>query len=388
MFLQVDASPIGSASIAQIHRAVTREGDRVVLKVVKPGVREMLERDSRLLRVLARGLQLVAGRWMPRRIVDEFTTYTLREVDLRLEADNAEAFAANFHDAPDVVFPAIFRQYSARGVLCMAFLDGLRPDSPEARALPQADRARLVELGAAAIIRMLYQDGLFHADLHPGNLLVLPGPKVGFIDLGMVGRLDGELRRALMHYYYSLVLGDAEAAARYLTAVAEPQPGADVVGFRREVAEVGRRWRRAAHFGSFSIARLVLESLARGAHFRVYFPVEMVLMTKALITYEGVGQVLLPGFDVAAVSRPHIRAVFMQQFHPLRIAREELRAMPDLVDALVKLPLLVTEGVHMLESATHRRAPSPLAGVRGSLLAGASLVAGALLLALDRPWPL
>jgi ubiquinone biosynthesis protein len=388
MFVRVDEISIGSASIAQIHRAVTLEGDRVVLKVVKPGVREMLVRDSRLLRLLAWGLQLVAGRWMPRRIVQEFTSYTMREVDLRLEADNAETFAENFRDQPDIVFPRIYRQYSSRGVLCMEFLDGLRPDSRRARALPEPDRARLVNLGAAAIVRMLYQDGLFHADLHPGNLLVLPGPRVGFIDLGMVGRLEGDLRRALMHYYYSLVLGDAEGAARYLTAVAEPQPGADLAGFRREVAEVGRRWRRAAQFEGFSIARLVLESLARGAHFRVYFPVEMVLMTKALITYEGVGEVLLPGFDVAEVSRPHIRGVFLQQFNPIRIAREELRAAPELVDALVRLPLLVTEGVRLLESASHRQAASPLSGLRGSLMAGAALVAGAVLLALDRPWPL
>ena len=387
MFVHVDPHPIGSASIAQIHRATTVRGDDVVLKVVKPGVRELLRRDATLLRLLARGLQLVVPRYMPRRIIDEFTDYTLREVDLRREADNAETFAANFHDQPDVVFPAVFREYSAESVLCMEFLDGLRPDTAAARALPLEARERLVDLGAGSIIRMLYRDGFFHADLHPGNLLALPGARVGFIDLGMVGRLDGDLRRSLLYYYYSLVIGDAESAARYLAGIAQPQRGADIAGFRREVAEISGRWRLAASFEGFSLARLVLESLARGARFRVYFPVELVLMVKALITYEGVGHLLLPGFDVARVSREHIRRIFLHQFSPFRLAREELRSAPDLMDALVKLPLLVTEGVRMLEAAPGRANTSPLTALRGTVLAGFCLMAGALLFGLGQPWP-
>jgi ubiquinone biosynthesis protein len=286
-----------------------------------------------------------------------------------------------------VVFPAVYRRYSGERVLCMAYLAGPRPDSPAAQALPEADRERLVDLGALSIIRMLYRDGFFHADLHPGNLVVLDGPKVGFIDLGMVGRLDAELRRLLLYYYYALVTGDAESAARYLSAVAQPGRGADVTGFRREVTEVSGRWRRAASFDSFSLGQLVLESLSLGAQFRMYFPVELVLMVKALITFEGVGQVLLPGFDVAQVSRVHVRRVFLGQFSPVRLVQEELRGAPDLVDALVKLPLLVTEGVRVLERSTRAPADSSLAGVRATLLGGFCLVAGALLLALRGPWP-
>lgn len=386
MFSHVDQTPLGSASIAQIHRARTVEGDDVVLKVVKPGVRVTLQRDARLLRLLGAGLQLVLGRYQPRRIIGEFVDYTLREVDLRREAANAETLAANFADVPDVVFPAIHRQYSGQSVLCMQFLNGPRPDSPAAQALPAAERERLVDLGALSIIRMIYQDGFFHADLHPGNLVVLPGPRVGFIDLGMVGRLDSELRRMLLYYYYSLVTGDAESAARYLCAVAQPGRGADPAGFRREVTEISGRWRRSASFESFSLGQLVLESLSMGAQFRMYFPVELVLMVKALITFEGVGHVLLPDIDVAKVSRTHVRRIFIRQFNPVRLVQEELRSAPDLVDAMVKLPLLVTEGLRVLERSTRAPTESPLTGVRGTMLAGFCLLAGALLLALDGPW--
>ena len=387
MFAWVDPVPLGSASIAQIHRARTIEGDEVVLKVVKPGVRETLRRDSRLLRGLGAVLQLFVPHYQPRRIITEFVTYTMREVDLRREANNAETFRANFADLPDVAFPAIHEKYSAESVLCMEFLDGPRPDSEAAKALPLKDRERLVELGAASIIRMVYRDGFFHADLHPGNLLVLPGPKVGFIDLGMVGHMDSELRRLMLYYYYSLVTGDAESAARYLTAVAEPGRGSDLAGFRREVTEISSRWRTAPTFDRFSLAQLILESVTAGARFRMYFPVEMVLMVKALITFEGVGQVLLPGIDIARVSRAHIRRIFLEQFNPMRIMREELRSAPDLVDALAKMPLLITEGVRVLERSTRAPAPSPLSGVRSTLLAGFCLLAGTLLLALRGPWP-
>ena len=387
MFTWIDSVPLGSASIAQIHRARTLDGSEVVLKVVKPGIRETLRRDARLLRGLGRLLELVVPHYQPRRIIAEFVTYTEREVDLRREASNAATFRANFADMPDVVFPAIHTQYSAESVLCMEFLDGPRPDDEAARNLPVADRERLVDLGAASIIRMIYRDGFFHADLHPGNLLVLPGPKVGFIDLGMVGHLDAELRRLLLYYYYSLVTGDAESAARYLSAVAEPGRGADPAGFRREVTEISGRWRNAATFDSFSLAQLVLESVTLGAQYRMYFPMEMVLMVKALITFEGVGQVMMPGIDIARVSRAHIRRIFLEQFNPVRIVREELRNAPDLVDALAKMPLLITEGVRVLERSTQARAPSPMAGLRGALLAGFSIVAGALVLALRGPWP-
>jgi ubiquinone biosynthesis protein len=388
LYSWIDVEPLGSASIAQIHRATTLTGEDVVIKAVKPGVAETLRRDARLLRVLGAGLQVVIPRYQPRRIIAEFCDYTLREVDLRREADNAESFAANFRDMTDIVFPAIDRHRSGARVLTMEYLDGVRPDSPEALALSEEERQHLVDLGSESIIRMLYRDGFFHADLHPGNLLVLPGARVGFIDLGMVGRFESDLRRALLYYYYSLVTGDHENAARYLAAVAEPGRGGDPAGFRRDVSEISARWHRASSFDSFSLAQLVLESVARGAQYRMYFPVELVLMVKALVTFEGVGHVLLPDFDVADVSRRHVRTVFLEQFSPLRFVHEGLRGAPELIDAVVKLPSLVTEGVRVLERSTRPPAENPLKGVRATLLAGFCLVAGAIIMAFGGAWPL
>ena len=119
--------------------------------------------------------------------------------------------------------------------------------------------------------------------------------------------------------------------------------------------------------------------------FRIYFPVEMVLMVKAIVTYEGVGQILRPGFDVAAVSQAHINRIFLHQFSPLRLAQESLRGAPELIDALVKAPMLVSEGIRLLERQTRRPPENPFAGIRGSIFGGFCFLAGAVLLASGGP---
>ena len=388
VFSWVEPVPMGSASIGQAHRATTLEGDSVVLKLVKPGIRTTVRQDIVLLKSLGRFLQLFLSRFQPRYLIDEFGAYTMRELDLRNEAENAQTFAANFKDMEDVVFPRIFRELSTKDLLVMEFLNGAEPGDEAVEQLPAEEKDRIIDLGAAAIIRMLYKDGFFHADLHPGNLLVLAGPKAGFIDLGMVGRFDDDLRQTLLYYYYCMVMGDAQNAARYLASIAEPGRGGDRRGFKRDVEEISRRWHRNASFEDFSIAQLIMESVGRAAVYRMYLPVEMVLMVKAIVTFEAVGHLLKPGFDVAEVSREHINRIFLHQFSPLRIAQETLRGAPDLVDALAKAPMLVTEGLKVLEKSTQREPENPFSGIRGTVFAGFCIVAGAIVAAAQGPWPL
>jgi ubiquinone biosynthesis protein len=388
IFAEVDEVPLGSASIAQSHWARLATGEQVILKVVKPNIRDLLYRDATLLRTTARFLQVIIPRYQPRRVIDEFCEYTLREVEMRLEAENAETFNDNFSDKPDVIFPKVFREFSANNVLCMEYLDGDRPDAEAVTSMPLDERQRLIDLGAEAIIRMLYQDGFFHADLHPANLLVLPEVKVGFLDLGMVGHFDPELRHNLLELFYAMVMEDFEGAARHLAAVSQTDPRSDVPGFRSAVKEVARRWRRQARFEDFSLALLILECIQLGARYHLYFPVEMVLMVKALVTYEGVGYLLDPDFNVAEVSERHIRQIFRQEYSPARLLKEGLRVAPDIFDAALKLPLLVSEGLAMMEGRTRRKPQRPLTGVRATLYGGACLVAGAILIGLKGPWPL
>jgi ubiquinone biosynthesis protein len=379
LFASIDEEPLGSASIAQAHQAMTTDGDEVVFKVIKPGIREVITSDLKLLEIVGIFLGWIIPQYRPQQVIEEFSSYTRRELDYSFEADNAEIFAANFRDMPGVVFPSIHRDLSSDDVLTMEYLKGVRPGSPAALSLSKEERDRVVDLGAAAIIRMLYQDGFFHADLHAGNLLILPGDpiRIGFIDLGMVGRFGPRVRRRMLYYFYALVRGDEDNAARYLLQMARIGEGGDPEGFRRAVSDMIRHFSMQSSHGDLSIAQMILESLSLGARYRVFFPVEMTLMVKALVTFEGVGRTLEPDLDVIALSQKHTTDIFQKRFDPRALGRELLANAPEMVDMAVQLPKLMASGYSYLEESLSDRTPeNPLAGLRSGILAGSCILGG------------
>ena len=378
-FKSIDEKPLGSASIAQVHKAVAHTGEKVVFKVIKPGIREGILTDIQLLKIVSGPLEWLIPRYQPKMIIDEFNAYTEKEVDLTYEADHAELFSANFEDFDDIVFPKIYRDWSDRNVLCMELLEGVPPAHPSVKKLPEADRKRLVDLGAAGIIKMLYEDGFFHADLHPGNLMVLPGPKVGFIDVGMVGRFEEKTRRYMLYYFYALVNGDEESSTKYLMNMAKVGEGGNPKRFKREVADLLRRYRIYSARGEFSLGELVLESIRIGGKYRIFFPVEMTLMVKALVTFEGVGVMLDPNLDVPSVSQKHIARIFREEYNPIYLGKQLLKGGPEVIDAIVNLPKLLSDGARFVDESLNERSPSnPLAGLRSGILAAACLVSGVL----------
>ena len=382
LFRSIDPEPLAAASIAQVHRATTHDGKDVVVKVIKPGIRDVVTSDLKLLEFFGVFLQWLLPRYQPTQIIEEFGAYTKREIDFDYEADHAEIFAANFQDVPGVVFPDVHRALSTSDVLTMEYLGGMRPGPQAVRELSEAERQRVIDLGASAVIRMLYKDGFFHADLHAGNLKILPGDRpedlqIGFIDLGMVGRFRADIRRRMLYYYYALVRGDVENAARYLLDMARVGEGGDPQGFRRAVSDMARHFLMRSKQGSISLAQVILQSLSLGGRYRIFFPVEMTLMVKALVTFEGVGRTLDPDLDVVAVSRRHVQRIFRERFNPLTLGSELLSNAPELVDVALKLPQLLTSGVAQLEESLTDQPPSdPLSGVRSSVIAGACIVGG------------
>ena len=382
LFQAIDPDPLGAASIAQVHRATTHDGEDVVLKVIKPGIRDVVTSDLKLLEFFGGFLQWLLPRYQPKQIIEEFSAYTKREIDFDYEADHAEIFSANFQDVPGVVFPDVYRELSTGDVLTMEYLGGIRPNSQAIFELSEEERQRVIDLGASAIIRMLYKDGFFHADLHAGNLKILPGERpddlrIGFIDLGMVGRFRADIKRRMLYYYYALVHGDVESAARHLLDMARVGEEGDPQGFRRAVSDMARHFLMRSKQGSISLAQVILQSLSLGARYRIFFPVEMTLMVKALVTFEGVGRTLDPDLDVVAVSRRHVQRIFRERLNPITLGSEMLNNAPELVDVALKLPQLLTSGVaHLEESLTDQPPSDPLEGVRSSVIAGSCIIGG------------
>lgn len=393
VFAEVQRRPLGSASIAQAHRATLKTGEEVVIKLLKPGTRELIKTDSKIIRATGSVLELFFPELQPKNMFTEFTEYTNKEVDFTLEANNAEAFAANFIKTPDIVFPEIYRDFCTEDIITMGFLNGMKPDEECAKVLTKEQSERAVELGATAIIQMLYSDGFFHADLHPGNLIIIVEDdgniKTGFIDLGMVGRFEETTRKSMLYYYNSLVMGDPKSAARYLAAVAKPGRGGDPEGFRKEFEEVGMRWVRNPNFNDFSMALLIFESVVLGAKYRMYFPLELVLMVKAIITFEGVGNAILPGLDIAKVTKKPVRKLLLNEVNPLDLAKTTLQNAPEVIDAITRSPLVLVELFKRLEQELFEKKEekvTPMNSMKYMVFAGTCVIGACILVASGQPW--
>ncbi|MFN8268071.1 MAG: AarF/UbiB family protein [Chitinophagales bacterium] len=389
VFTEVKQNPLGSASIAQTHRATLRTGEDVVLKLIKPGTRELIQTDSRIIKVMGAFLELFIPHLQPKNMFTEFCDYTNREVDFKLEADNAEEFTANFIKHSAIHFPKIYRDYTTSDLICMEFIRGIKPDQRAYERYNEEDRAKIVDYGAYAIIQMLYHDGFFHADLHPGNLLIVDGangPEVGFIDLGMVGRFEDNTRKTMLYYFNSLVMGDPQGAARYLTLLARKGKDSDVEGFRRAFLAIGNKWLKAPNFKDFSLAKLILESVGLGAKYRMYYPLELVLMVKAIITYEGVGNVIMPGFDIQKVSKKHIRKMILGEVNPVELFKSQLQNAPEIMDIITRSPMVLSEAFKQFETRLVEKKKPLAGGIQNTILGGCCIIGGSILAAAGLQW--
>lgn len=374
VFARIAEFPEGSASIAQAHAATLNNGDDVIIKLLKPGTRELILMDSRILRGISGILEFLVPVLQPKAMIGEFCGYTEKETDFQLEALNAIEFANNFTGVPEIVFPKIYRDLSNSNVLVMEFIDGLKPDAQTATILSEEQKNGVVDNGALAIIKMMFEDGFFHADLHPGNLRILSDNRCAFIDLGMAGRFTEATRKNMLYYYNALVLGRPEAAARYLSFVARPGRRGDIQGFRTEFARVATGWIKEPNFNQYSMAKLILESTRLGAKYQLYFPIELILMVKALVTFEGVGHVIQPNLNVAQISRKHMRRMLIREVKPTDFLKSTLQNAPELMDTLSRGPVLLVELFNRMEQEMNHPLSKGAPGIASAILSGFALV--------------
>src|SRR3990170_1292945 len=197
VFAEIETRPYAAASIAQVHRARLKDGTPVVLKIRRPGVREKIDADLRLLRRVS---ELVESempevrRYRPAEIAAQFSRSLEREVDFAVETRNVERFAQNFAGHEHVVIPQIYPEYTSEVLLVQQHVAGIPATDTTAVEMAGLDRKLLAARGVDAFLKMILIDGFFHADPHPGNIFYLPGNRMVIIDFGMVGRLSPQRR--------------------------------------------------------------------------------------------------------------------------------------------------------------------------------------------------
>jgi ubiquinone biosynthesis protein len=384
LYAEFEHEPFAAASLSQVHRARLPDGRAVAVKVQRPGIAVQVERDLALLAFLARRLERRRAETLafrPSAAVAEFAEYTRRELDFRREARTATRVRGLFAGSEGVVVPEVDWERTSGRVLTMELVEGERPAPAEALRERGLDPDALLRTGAEAMLRQIFVYGLFHADPHPGNILLLPGDRIAFLDFGMFGRLDRRARRRMGFVFWALVEGDFEAVGEQLLTISTSRVGADPHGFRAAVAETVEEW-FGARSRDYSIARLLLRELALGAGYGIVFPRELMLLARALVNLEATAAVVDPGLSLAELARPllpELRRALLLDPRALEEAWHENRF--EYLNLALELPDLLPELASRLRSpngstpapvdSDHTSSRWPL--ILGALAAGAAL---------------
>lgn len=349
VFAELDPTPLAAASIAQVHRARLEDGSEVVVKVRRPGIRPLVEADMRLLQRLARIMEAESPemrRFQPRALVRQLQASLTRELDLVAESRHAERIAASFVDEPGIVVPKVHWQWTSERMNVQDFVDGIPLGDIAALDAAGCDRALIARLGAQAEFKMMFVDGFFHADPHPGNVFWLPGNRLALIDFGMVGRLSGQRRGQVVDMLDGLVRRDAAQVTEVLLDWAQ-QTAVDESAIAEEVDAFIDRY-HGVPLKQLDLGTMLGEIAALLRDNRLALPPDLALMIKVMVTLEGMGRRLDPDFDMASEAAPFLREVMMARFTPQVLARSGWRAAGDAIGVLSELPQQLR---HLLRAA-------------------------------------
>ncbi len=386
-------TPLASASIAQVHCARLPTGEEVVVKIQHSGLERQILPDLDILAALAALAERYSPelrRYQPVTVVRQFRRTLLRELDFTIERRHLMEFAGRFAGDPNVHFPVPYAEWSSRRVLTMERLDGILGTNTAALAASGVDLDEFARRGATMYLQMVFRDAFYHADPHPGNLMLLPGGVVGVLDCGMVGRLDPELASAIDDLLVALVTQDATDLGDTLLRLGSAPPGVSRDQLRADLAEfvadhVGRSLREldiGAAFGN------LLEIVRR---YQLTLPPACILLLRTLVELEGTARRLSPEFSLAEVFGPFYTTLLRRRLSPRRAVVRLRRAGRDWERLAGSLPRdlgdvlrRVREGSFHVHLDHHHLDPVVNRLVLG-LVTAALLVASALLWCLAAP---
>jgi ubiquinone biosynthesis protein len=349
VFSAFDERPLASASIGQVHRARLKRPDgdvEVAVKVQRPRIRSTIERDLDLLYLLARLLERAVPEstiYSPTGLVAEFDKAITAELDYTVEAQNGETFAKNFADDPRVRFPKVYRDVSGKKVLVAEFFDGHHIDKAT-RELGYSGEV-IAKNSVHIIAKMIFEDGMFHADPHPGNIRILgtaEEPIVGLLDLGLVGQLSPDMRDKTVDLMVAAIKKDTDELADALLALGRPRDKVDMEAFRAHVASLAE-----IHLGKplkeIQLAAMVRDLVQGAIKFEIEMPVEMMMVGKSLMTVEGIGKSIHPDLDVFEEARPFFLKLLWARYSPEKMGQRLLRAASRLSGAASNVPPMLAE---------------------------------------------
>ncbi|MBI5027023.1 MAG: AarF/ABC1/UbiB kinase family protein [Nitrospirae bacterium] len=344
MFADFEDSPVAAASIAQVHKATLREGDKVIVKVQRPEIRELIETDISILNVIARLMVKYIPEskfFNPTGIVNEFTRTVRKELDFIEEARNACRFRRNFEEDPHICIPKIYPDLISEKVIVMERLEGVRVDNIEGIEALGLDRTELARVGVDAYFKMMLEDGFFHADPHPGNIFILPDGRIGLMDFGIVGWLTPELMDNIANAFLALVTKDFDRLVDQYIEFGMITEETDIDAFRKDfkadlvdflvplygltIAEI--------NFAQYldTITHLAIKH-------DLTLPSDLLLVNKSMLILDNIGRQLDPNFNFIAVAEPYASKIARRRISPAKLLEKARKNLTELGDFLVSTP--------------------------------------------------
>jgi ubiquinone biosynthesis protein len=351
VFLALDPTPIASASLAQVYAALLEDETQVVVKVQRPNIERTIATDLSIINDMA---ALAAERlsWTaaydPVGLAEEFGVALMAELDYGREGRNADRFRRNFADDPYIYVPKIYWRYSTRRVLIQERISGVKVDDIQRLDAEGYDRDEIAMYAARFIIKEILEDGYFHADPHPGNMLVLPGNIIGLMDFGTVGYLDDTDRGNLIRLYVAVIRFDVDAIVDQLVRMRIAGASVDEHGLKRDLRRLLRKY-YGMPLKDIAVNEMLAEIQPIIYEYHLKIPSDYWLLLKTLVIMEGVGKRLAPDFDVFEVSAPYVRRFLLKLASPASWGPSILRSAGGWADLVSNFPRRTTRIMDQIE---------------------------------------
>ncbi len=354
LFAELDEKPLASASIAQVHMARTHGGEPVVVKVQRPDIGDQIDSDLALLYYLAKVLEAVieeTGIYTPTGIIEEFDRTVHEELDFRNEARNAQAMATASAGREFIVIPRVHEALSSATVLTLDYVEGTKVS--DVTAAGGFDVERIARNIIETAFRQLFEDGLFHGDPHPGNILVLPGNRIALLDFGLVGRLTRVQQEALVTLIVAVALRDPDTVARIMNRIGLPDAHTPISEFRDDIRHILDRY-LGLKLGEIRAATLLRDMLELTARHRIRVPKEYAVLAKASITVEGIIRKLYPKLDILEIGLPYAKELLLARFNPSDASGTLMKSLLKLQGLAEDVPGQLTQILVDLEGGKFR----------------------------------
>jgi ubiquinone biosynthesis protein len=316
--------PLAAASIAQVHKAVLNDGEEVVIKVQRPGIRKIIEVDLEIMLHLAtvlekyfKGMEILN----PIGIVTEFEKSIRREIDFSAEITNIERFGRNFQEDRTIYVPRAYKNYSTQKVLTMEFIDGIKVSEITEDIESGCNPRVVASWGADLVLKQIFVHGFFHADPHPGNIFILKNNVVCFLDFGMMGIMSPKNRQKLGDIIIGVVNRDSEALTQAILQLTDNEYFEKTKELEDQVSDMLENYSYLV-LKDINVGKALNDIIKLILDFRLKLPQDIYLLSKALITIEGVGRKLDPDFDMIGQTEPFARKLIKEQMSPRKLAKD------------------------------------------------------------------